>query len=93
MPPSDHPPKNTLARFAKAVYLSELRSYPEWVDAAAKDLDGKTIVYVHDDYTVNTSIVRGMGVVFRDVTPAWRAFLETVIVFKVPEHVVRTKSD
>ena len=90
MAPSDEPKTTTLARFAKAVYLRELRAYPEWVDGGpGSALDDGAVVYVHDDLTVSTSLARGAGVLFQHDTPSWRAFLRDQLGFEVPEHVAR----
>jgi hypothetical protein len=83
--------------YCKAYHLGELRKFSEWEEKEAAEADGsggddaltdKSIVYVHQDFTVTRSMWHGEDLVFDDVTPEWRKFCEQQLSFAIPEDIL-----
>lgn len=76
-----------MRKYCKAYPLSRLRAFDGWNEAVLPDqeLQDDTIVYLWDDFTVVLSPVQEKGVIFDQVTPAWKAFCADTLDFAIPE--------
>ncbi|MEE8525841.1 MAG: ankyrin repeat domain-containing protein [Thermoanaerobaculia bacterium] len=80
--------------YLKAYLLEELRRFDRWVERSSEDgeehdpLTDAAVVYLHQDLTVTRDIWHGDGVIFDDVSDAWREFCEQEIGFAVPEELL-----
>ena len=50
-----------------------------------KELEDKSIVYVHDSYVVTVGTYVNENVLFENVTPEWKSFCEKDLKFEIPE--------
>lgn len=50
------------------------------------DLPDDAIVYLHDDLSVTSGIIRDEGVIFRSADPAWESYCREVLKFEVPAY-------
>lgn len=57
-------------------------------DEDSGPLTDKSIVYLHQDFTVTRSMWHGEDVVFDEVTPDWRVFCEEELEFGIPEDLL-----
>ncbi|ACU37550.1 ankyrin repeat domain-containing protein [Actinosynnema mirum] len=78
------------APYCRAYPLSALRAYRGWPSEAEKSArggppDGEAIGYVHDDFTVTTSMWPGEDVLLAEVTPEWKRFCSRELGFAVPD--------
>jgi hypothetical protein len=77
-----------MRKYCKAYKLKDLRQFSGWRAASGateQELEDEDICYLWDDYTVVKSPVQSGGVLFEDITPAWRDFCQTVLKFEIPE--------
>ena len=85
-------------QYASAYHLSDLRKFSEWEETQfrlkqnckAATGDGEAVsrdpvVFIHQDFTVTSSMWHDENVIFDAVTPAWQEFCQTVLNFKVPD--------
>jgi ankyrin repeat protein len=72
--------------YCKAYRVAELSGFPQW-SALTKNaaLAPEDIVFVHQHYVVTRSIWCDKDLLSHDVTPAWRAFCDDQLGFKVPD--------
>ncbi|HUE96963.1 MAG TPA: ankyrin repeat domain-containing protein [Longimicrobiaceae bacterium] len=90
--------------FCKAYYLADLRRFEGWEDEVASEGEGgdagepsaevsasqadRSIVYVHQDFTVTRSMWHGEDMILDRVSPAWEAFCRDTLAFEVPEDLL-----
>jgi hypothetical protein len=68
--------------------LQDLRKFEGWTEKSAGDepaLTDETICYVWDDFTVVRSPVQEKGIIFDEITPAWKEFCAGSLHFELPE--------
>jgi Ankyrin repeats (many copies) len=72
--------------YCKAYSLAALRAYPGWLEPSngPERPSDDEIVFVQQDYSVTRCGYANQDVVFADRSPAWRAFCEGILRFKVP---------
>jgi hypothetical protein len=78
-----------MRNYCKAYHLRDLRQFSQWSEkpgASDKVLTDEEIVYLWDDMTVVLSpVIPDKGLLFDDVTPEWRDFCHSVLLFSIPE--------
>ena len=72
-----------IGRYLKAYPVERFREYAEW-SRLAQEIEGRSYLYLQDDYTVTGGIVRDEEVVFNHVTSEWIAFCREVLRFEIP---------
>lgn len=75
-------------KYCKAYFLRDLRQFEQWTEQQEEDeqsLSDDAIGYLWDDFTVVRSPVQEKGVIFDQVTPAWKEFCRTTLKFEIPE--------
>lgn len=75
-------------KYCKAYYLKDVKAFAGWSEpseqGAATSADDD-VVYLWDDFTVVKSPVLPGGVLFDEVTTAWKDFCTTTLQFHIPE--------
>ncbi|HEU5374019.1 MAG TPA: hypothetical protein VFV38_01125 [Ktedonobacteraceae bacterium] len=76
-----------MRKYCKAYHLKDLRQFPSWNAHWQKEeeLTEDTVVYLWDDFTVVKSpVLAEQGVLWKDVTPEWKAFCRETLHFEIP---------
>lgn len=58
--------------YCKAYLLRDLRACPGWREPRP-ELDGETVVFLHDDHSVTAGIFHGEDVLLAEAAPDWIA--------------------
>lgn len=77
-----------MRKYCKAYQLKNLRLFPFWHEQheAEEELVDDTIVYLWDDFTVVKNPVSDeQGVLWKSITPEWKAFCQETLHFDIPE--------
>lgn len=78
-----------LRKYCKAYYLRDFRQFNNWVEKKGEnepDLTDDDVAYLWDDFTVVRSpVIPDKGLVFDAITPEWKDFCVTVLLFAIPE--------
>ncbi|GHO82449.1 hypothetical protein [Dictyobacter formicarum] len=76
-------------KYCKAYHVSAMRQFSDWAEKRAEnedELSDDSIVYLWDDFTVVRSpVIPDKGLVFDEVTDAWKDFCLTTLQFSIPE--------
>jgi len=77
-------------KYCMAVRLKEVREFPAWTETNSKgsdetNLPETTIVYLHANYVVTRSAWLNSEVLLDKVTPEWKQFCQTKLMFNVPD--------
>ncbi|QKV97151.1 ankyrin repeat domain-containing protein [Streptomyces sp. NA02950] len=76
--------------YCRAYPVGTVRAYPGWPREAERSVDDGSpepgaLVYVHDDFTVTSSIWPGEDVLLAERTPEWERFCCEELGFSVPD--------
>lgn len=69
--------------YCKAYPVVAFRIFPNWIEEQA-DIEKDTVVFLHHDLTVTTSIWHGKKIVFAQLSPEWERFCKEDLAFSVP---------
>ncbi|QBD82933.1 hypothetical protein EPA93_46020 [Ktedonosporobacter rubrisoli] len=78
-----------MRKYCKAYLLKDLRRFAGWKEP--QELEGEaltdeSVVYIWDDFTVVRSpVVPEKGVIWDQVTQAWREFCQDELHFEIPQ--------
>lgn len=89
---------NAAREYCAAYLLSELSRFPGWAAGAREEAGGEQHdagengsadehLFLHQDYTVTSSMWHGEGVRFDRVTPEWKQFCTEVLKFEVVDEL------
>jgi hypothetical protein len=88
-----------MGRYCKAYLIKDLAQYPRWNPDFASlkqkedGLENRTTLadddclFLQESLVVTDGIFVDQNIIFRDETPAWRAYCEQVLKFAVPEDI------
>lgn len=72
--------------YTRAYLLADLRRFPGWTETPqAEPLTDETVVFMHPDHGVTTSIWPDQNVVYTSDSPEWTAFCRDELRFTVPD--------
>ncbi|SES26915.1 hypothetical protein SAMN05216188_12930 [Lentzea xinjiangensis] len=75
--------------YCRAYPVAAVRAYPAWPQVGESVDDDSpeegALVYVHDDFTVTSSIWPGEDVLLAEVTPGWERFCREELGFSAPD--------
>lgn len=83
-------------QYCKAYHLSELRRYSSWSEQRIKwkkrkdessdaSFTDDTIVFIHQDFTVTSSMWHDENVIFQSAASDWKTFCVDTLNFRVPD--------
>ena len=77
-----------MRKYCKAYHLRDLRRFSGWEEqhtTAAAELSDESIVYLWQDYTVATSRIHRVDILFAATTPQWYEFCTQTLQFAIPD--------
>ncbi|HEY7415377.1 MAG TPA: hypothetical protein VH593_09305 [Ktedonobacteraceae bacterium] len=78
-----------MRKYCKAYHVNDLRQFAGWTEKQEENeqkLADDDVVYLWDDFTVVRSpVLPDKGLLFDEITPAWRAFCKETLQFEIPE--------
>lgn len=79
-----------MQKYCKAYLLQDLRRFSQWSETweeGETPPTDETVVYLWNNLSVVKSPIIPGGVIFSDVTPAWRDFCQQELHFAIPENL------
>ncbi len=73
-----------LIRYCKAYPIESFRQFDGWSRTISSSAE---VLFLHDTYVVTEDVFDDQGVVFRDVTEAWKQFCKTVLRFEPEQYI------
>jgi Ankyrin repeats (3 copies) len=70
--------------YCKAYPVEGLRKFSNWSEKQPNNIENDAVVFLHQDFTVTTSIWHGENVVFDQHSPEWGTFCKDELRFSVP---------
>jgi hypothetical protein len=71
-------------KYCRAFHLRVLHEFPDWPKNENENLDGHTVVFLHQDFMVTRSMFHGEEVIPIEASSKWRTFCHQVLKFEPP---------